>query len=266
MSSQIATFFAKRFIGDRAGNYFKRDDPYYESTEDTPGGHKSKPRKRGIPPGLSEKDAKILKKVRRRAYRMDRSLTCCCCGFRVGWSAVIGILPVIGDFICMLIALSIIHTCEEVGLPKAIVAQMYSNLMLDFGIGLVPVIGDFADAWFKCNTRNNLLLEKYLREKGATHPAPPVEPTKQSTLRRFFGASPDAPGSHPAGKYAHDADGHPVSSVDDGVVSNSASVPPPVPARGTPANLKPAYAKAGRERDLEAQASQPGTIHYSREG
>jgi hypothetical protein len=26
-----------RFIGDHAGNYFKRDDPYYESTEDTPG-------------------------------------------------------------------------------------------------------------------------------------------------------------------------------------------------------------------------------------
>jgi hypothetical protein len=26
-----------RFIGDRAGNYFKRDDPYFEATDDTPG-------------------------------------------------------------------------------------------------------------------------------------------------------------------------------------------------------------------------------------
>jgi len=26
-----------RFIGDRAGNYFKRDDPYFEATQDTPG-------------------------------------------------------------------------------------------------------------------------------------------------------------------------------------------------------------------------------------
>jgi Domain of unknown function (DUF4112) len=143
---------------------------------------------------------------------------------------------------------------------------MYSNLMLDFGIGLVPVIGDFADAWFKCNTRNNLLLEKYLREKGATNPAPPVEPMKQSTLKRFFGVGPSVPGSHPAGKYAHDTDEDPASSVDNGVVSNIVSVPPPVPAKGTPAKVQPAYTKVGRERDLEAQAGQPGMIHYSREG
>ena len=26
-----------RFVGDRVGNYFKRDDPYFEATEDTPG-------------------------------------------------------------------------------------------------------------------------------------------------------------------------------------------------------------------------------------
>ena len=51
----------------------------------------------------------------------DRALTCCCCGFRFGWSAVIGIIPVIGDILDMLIALSIIRTCMEVELPKHIV-------------------------------------------------------------------------------------------------------------------------------------------------
>jgi hypothetical protein len=43
---------------------------------------------------------------------------------------------------------------------------------------------------------------------------------------------------------------HPASSVDNGVVSGSASVPPPVPARGTPAKVQPAYTKVGRETDF----------------
>jgi len=102
-------------------------------------GHKSKPKKKALPPGLSERDAHILKKVRRRAYHMgtfllslpsmnimltylDRSLNCCCCGGRFGWSAVIGIIPVVGDIIDLLIALSVIRLCMQVGLPKHIVS------------------------------------------------------------------------------------------------------------------------------------------------
>lgn len=41
------------------------------------------------------------------------------------------------------------------------------NIILDFGVGLVPFIGDLADALFRANTRNAIELEKYLREKGA---------------------------------------------------------------------------------------------------
>src|ERR1700734_1589795 len=74
---------------------------------------------------------------------------------------------------------------------------MYSNLAFDFGVGLIPIVGDFTDAWFKCNTRNNLLLERYLRERGATNPVAPPPPTKQSAVRRWFGPGPHAPGSHP---------------------------------------------------------------------
>lgn len=40
-------------------------------------------------------------------------------------------------------------------------------MAVDFAIGLVPFIGDLADAVYKCNTRNVILLEKVLRERGA---------------------------------------------------------------------------------------------------
>lgn len=44
---------------------------------------------------------------------------------------------------------------------------MMINVLIDFVIGLVPFIGDVADAVYKCNTRNAVILEKHLREKGA---------------------------------------------------------------------------------------------------
>lgn len=44
---------------------------------------------------------------------------------------------------------------------------MYINIMLDFAVGLVPFVGDVADALFRANTRNAVVLEKHLRAKGA---------------------------------------------------------------------------------------------------
>lgn len=63
-------------------------------------------------------------------------------------------------------ALHVLHTCQEAGLPSAIEAQMYSNIMIDFVMGLVPFLGDVADVIFKCNTRNAILLEQVLTKRG----------------------------------------------------------------------------------------------------
>jgi len=54
---------------------------------------------------------------------VDRAIPCCC-GFRFGWSAIIGIIPVIGDLLDVLIAYSIVQTCMKVGLPKSIVSPL----------------------------------------------------------------------------------------------------------------------------------------------
>lgn len=48
--------------------------------------------KKGIPRDISDHDARILKSVRRRAYRLDLSLFNFC-GIQFGWSAIIGIIP-----------------------------------------------------------------------------------------------------------------------------------------------------------------------------
>ncbi len=65
-------------------------------------------------------------------------------------------------------AIMVLRTCQQVegGLPADVQSKMYFNIILDFGIGLVPFLGDIADAVFRANTRNAVVLEKYLRQKG----------------------------------------------------------------------------------------------------
>ena len=52
---------------------------------------------RELPPGLSPRDQKILKKVQKRARRLDRGIRLC--GFRFGWTFIIGFIPVVGDVV-----------------------------------------------------------------------------------------------------------------------------------------------------------------------
>lgn len=65
-------------------------------------------------------------------------------------------------------ALMVLHTCDEVegGIPHALRMRMLFNIAIDFGIGLVPILGDVADALFRANTRNCWLLEVYLTKKA----------------------------------------------------------------------------------------------------
>ena len=55
---------------------------------DKPGQARSSRSQRGVPDGLSKRDAKILKKLRKRAHYLDKGMNLC--GFRVGWTFFIG--------------------------------------------------------------------------------------------------------------------------------------------------------------------------------
>lgn len=65
-------------------------------------------------------------------------------------------------------AVMVLRTCQQVegGLPADVKSKMMFNIVVDFAVGLVPFIGDLADALFRANTKNAVLLEKHLRQKG----------------------------------------------------------------------------------------------------
>ncbi|KAJ5238318.1 hypothetical protein N7468_002937 [Penicillium chermesinum] len=172
MSNALWSMVGKRVLNEHARNKFGMEDPYFEevpaSRLNRAFGKKKTKRRKAIPPGLSEQDANILTKVKRRAYRLDYCLFNLC-GIRFGWGSVIGLIPFVGDAGDAALAMMVVKSCEgiEGGLPSRLRMMMLINVAIDFVIGLVPFIGDLADAVYKCNTRNAVLLEKHLREKGA---------------------------------------------------------------------------------------------------
>ena len=62
----------------------------------------------------------------------------------------------------------VFRTCLKVdgGLDDKVKAKMWSNIIIDVVIGLVPFLGDFADIFFRANSKNAILLEEFLRKKG----------------------------------------------------------------------------------------------------
>ena len=72
-----------------------------------------------------------------------------------------------GDFIDIFMALMVMNTAKKANLDAKTLSQMSFNIVLDFFLGLVPVLGDIADAFFRANTKNAALLRKVLEARAA---------------------------------------------------------------------------------------------------
>lgn len=138
-------------------------DPLYEEYTDEHG--KKKRRKRELPPGLSKRDAAILKKVKKRAHYLDKGFSIC--GIRFGWTFIIGIIPGAGDVAdAALNYFLVVRKSRQAEIPGWLLRKMLANNAVSAGVGLVPLVGDVMLAAFKANSRNAALLEEFLRIRG----------------------------------------------------------------------------------------------------
>jgi hypothetical protein len=77
---------------------------------------------------------------------------------RVGFDAIIGVIPGIGDVITSAASCYIVYEGWRLGAKGKQVAAMVGNVALDFVLGEIPVLGDLGDAFFKANVRNLRML------------------------------------------------------------------------------------------------------------
>ena len=100
----------------------------------------------------------------RVAYLMDRAYTIPGTRVRVGLDALLGLLPLGGDVLTGAVQAGLVLVAlARYRVPRTVAARMMANVLLDIGVGSIPLLGDLFDVAFKASTRNMALLEPYLR-------------------------------------------------------------------------------------------------------
>ena len=82
-------------------------------------------------------------------------------GLRFGVSAIIDLIPGLGDILDVLMSAYIIWLAIQYDLPNNKIAQMIWNSLFSFLIGLIPIIGDAAYIFYRPNLRNIRILKQY---------------------------------------------------------------------------------------------------------
>jgi hypothetical protein len=114
-------------------------------------------------PGELEAD---LARVRQVAKLLDSQFEIA--GVKFGWDSIVGLVPVVGDIAMGLIGTYPLYIARKHNLGKFIRARMISNLLIDWAIGSVPLVGDFIDVGYKAHLKNAALLEKAAEKAKGT--------------------------------------------------------------------------------------------------
>lgn len=94
----------------------------------------------------------------RLAWLLDEAFAIPGTNQRVGFDALIGLIPGVGDTLGALLSTYIIVEAARRGASPWMVARMLGNVAVETVIGVVPLVGDLFDAVWKANTRNLQLL------------------------------------------------------------------------------------------------------------
>jgi len=104
--------------------------------------------------------------VRQRIEAMERLLergfTVPGTRYQFGLDAVVGLIPVVGDFIGAAFGAWLVWEAKNLGLPKWKLWRMTGNVAFDTAVGFVPVVGDAFDFLFRSNSRNMKIVKRHL--------------------------------------------------------------------------------------------------------
>lgn len=125
------------------------------------------------------REAEALVRLRRLAHWTDNAFRIPGTRWRFGLQPIIEVVPIVGDLIGLLLSIYPIQQAWVLGAPRPLLLKMLRNVLADFFIGLVPGVGDLADAAFKANLRNVRLLEAHLASRQ-----PPSGDARASSRRR----------------------------------------------------------------------------------
>lgn len=106
-----------------------------------------------------------LREIERIAHLLDARYTIPGTKIRFGWDGIIGLLPVVGDTLTMLPQLYLLYKAYRLQFVWSTKLKMLLNILIDWAVGSVPILGDLFDIAFKSNLRNAKLAAQAIRSK-----------------------------------------------------------------------------------------------------
>jgi len=80
---------------------------------------------------------------------------------RFGWDPIIGLIPWVGDLLTAFMGCAIVVQAHKMRVPGVVQLRMLLNIGIDLLAGVVPVVGDAVDVFWKSNAKNFALLERH---------------------------------------------------------------------------------------------------------
>lgn len=121
-----------------------------------------------------------IDKLDRLAEMLDSRYRVPVVGWRFGWDAILGLVPVVGDVATALPSAYLVWRAHQLGLPRSALAGMVGNVALDTVVGSVPVLGSVFDVAFKANRRNFAVLRRHLNAAQAQAGPDALPPERRS--------------------------------------------------------------------------------------
>lgn len=82
-----------------------------------------------------------------------------------GIDPLLDLVPGLGVVVSLLLSLYIVWVGITMKLPQKEIQRMIFNVVFDFILGLIPLVGLVGDFFYKANIRNIKILEKYKSRK-----------------------------------------------------------------------------------------------------
>lgn len=117
---------------------------------------------------LDSSDHRHPANVRRRMAAMERLLE----GLvrvpgtsrRLGLDVILDVIPVGGSAVAAAMGAWIAWEARNLGVSKGTIAKMAGNVGIDFLLGAIPFVGFIPDFFFRSNSRNLKLVQRWLDE------------------------------------------------------------------------------------------------------
>ncbi len=103
-----------------------------------------------------------IQRLRKLSRLLDNAIAIPGTTFRIGLDPILGLIPGAGDFVGTALSAYIVIEAARLGIPRAALGKMVSNILLESLVGAIPVVGDWFDFAWKANTKNMELLEAHL--------------------------------------------------------------------------------------------------------